>query len=357
MNRIAVNTANEFDNYVDTYSMPRYPIGWYGLLLSSELQRDKPKTLSYFGRELVAFRDEAGAPVVVDAYCPHMGAHLGRGGSVVNGTITCPFHGWQFNNQGNCVNAPFALKTPASERTQLKTYPADEKNGVIFVWFHIKDEQPTYFIPEIDELKTQSWLPWGKLRKIIRTHVQEIRENFCDESHFKFIHQQEMPADIGWWTDGPRAFHKCMITWKYFRLFGLKSDRFNFESTSTFYGPGVLVTHTSGLMKYITIGLANPINDSHCEFRLIGTSRRKSKFFPLLALINRRVLMQTARRDIEEECEIWSHKRYVEKPIFQSHERSIQKFRKWYQQFYEGYHQQQVPSIASDHIPLRIVNN
>ena len=35
--------------------------------------------LRYFDQELVIFRTESGAVKVLDAYCPHMGAHLGYG--------------------------------------------------------------------------------------------------------------------------------------------------------------------------------------------------------------------------------------------------------------------------------------
>jgi phenylpropionate dioxygenase-like ring-hydroxylating dioxygenase large terminal subunit len=36
----------------------------------------------YFGRELVLYRSASGEVSVVDAYCPHLGAHLGPGGPI-----------------------------------------------------------------------------------------------------------------------------------------------------------------------------------------------------------------------------------------------------------------------------------
>jgi 3-ketosteroid 9alpha-monooxygenase subunit A len=56
-----------------------------------------------FGKDLVLFRGGDGALGLLDAYCPHLGAHLGVGGSVsADGCIQCPFHGWKFGTDGKC---------------------------------------------------------------------------------------------------------------------------------------------------------------------------------------------------------------------------------------------------------------
>ena len=46
------------------------------------------------------FRTEAGEVAVLDAFCPHMGAHLGHGGKVEGGGLVCPFHAWKFDGAG-----------------------------------------------------------------------------------------------------------------------------------------------------------------------------------------------------------------------------------------------------------------
>ncbi|MBM4687865.1 Rieske 2Fe-2S domain-containing protein [Rhodococcus hoagii] len=48
------------------------------------------KPLHYFGQDLVAYRTEGGRLVVLNAYCEHLGAHLGHGGSVAGDDIQCP---------------------------------------------------------------------------------------------------------------------------------------------------------------------------------------------------------------------------------------------------------------------------
>ena len=49
---------------------------------------------------MVAWRAQSGRLTVMDAYCEHLGAHLGYGGHVEGEVIQCPFHGWQWNQRG-----------------------------------------------------------------------------------------------------------------------------------------------------------------------------------------------------------------------------------------------------------------
>lgn len=55
--------------------------------------------------QVVALINAAGTFHALDGVCPHAGGPLGEG--TLNGTtLTCPWHGWQFNvtNGQNCLN-------------------------------------------------------------------------------------------------------------------------------------------------------------------------------------------------------------------------------------------------------------
>jgi hypothetical protein len=67
------------DSKVNT--APDFPMGWWSLARSHELQVGEVKSVSALDRELVLYRTRSGAVRVHDAYCPHLGANLG-----VNGT-------------------------------------------------------------------------------------------------------------------------------------------------------------------------------------------------------------------------------------------------------------------------------
>ena len=96
------------------------PMGWFQVLYSHELETGDAIPVEYFEQELVIFRTEDGDAKVVDAFCPHMGAHLGygireqtgKGPRIVGDSIECPFHGWRWNGDGQCTHIPYAKNLP-----------------------------------------------------------------------------------------------------------------------------------------------------------------------------------------------------------------------------------------------------
>lgn len=89
------------------YPFAPYPDGWFLLLESKQLGLGEVVPLRYFGRDLVAFRTASGRAVVADAHCPHMGAHIGYGGTVEGEAVRCPFHNWRFDVDGRCDDVPW----------------------------------------------------------------------------------------------------------------------------------------------------------------------------------------------------------------------------------------------------------
>ena len=62
----------------------------------------------FLGENFAVFRTANGVASVLDAYCPHLGAHLGIGSRVVGDCVECPFHGWQFRGEdGQCMKIPY----------------------------------------------------------------------------------------------------------------------------------------------------------------------------------------------------------------------------------------------------------
>ena len=59
-----------------------FPFGWYPVVLSKDLAVGEVKPLRYFSTDLAIWRGEDGQVRMVDAYCKHLGAHMGHGGKV-----------------------------------------------------------------------------------------------------------------------------------------------------------------------------------------------------------------------------------------------------------------------------------
>ena len=87
--------------------------------------------LRYFGQELVLFRTRSGQAHVLDAYCPHLGAHLGDGGRVVGETLRCPFHGWQYDgSRARASRIPYCERIPPQARVRAWDVQEEQRDDL-----------------------------------------------------------------------------------------------------------------------------------------------------------------------------------------------------------------------------------
>lgn len=78
---------------------------WVGLAPQKTLAVGKVYPFTVAGEELVAYRMENGELRVFEAHCPHHGAHLGHGGRLEEGCLTCPFHHFTFDPDGRWIGS------------------------------------------------------------------------------------------------------------------------------------------------------------------------------------------------------------------------------------------------------------
>ncbi|MDX3643183.1 Rieske 2Fe-2S domain-containing protein [Streptomyces sp. MB09-02B] len=318
--------------------MPSVPYGWYAVLRSAELPTGKVVSLHYFGRALIAFRGADGRAAVRDAHCPHYGAHLGVGGKVVDGTVECPFHGWRFGADGRCVEAPFAVRTP---KVSIGGFPVREHSGLVLVYVGPdgpgeqvepgepgEPGEPAWEVPEIEEAGSRRFASPIDDTCRARIHIQEMRENIVDESHFHFIHGQSEPPVQEWREDGPFAEARGTISR---RVFG-------WDIQNTFdafmYGPGVMVVRAHGPVLSVTaVALSTPVDDRTSELRMLYYLR-KPRRLPFLTPLLKLVFRAEALGEVREEVRIWDHKIHQARPVLLPHEKGIRALRRWYAQFY-----------------------
>ena len=89
-------------------------------------------TKKFAGQDIIVFRTESGKACVIDAYCPHMGAHFGHGGCVIEEGIKCPFHGFEFNTDGKCTKTGYNTDPPLEADATI--FPCQEVNGLILLF-------------------------------------------------------------------------------------------------------------------------------------------------------------------------------------------------------------------------------
>lgn len=147
--------------------------------------KDKPVAVRLLDVNLVIYRTSEGVTVAKDL-CMHRGTRLSLGW-MQDDLLVCPMHGLHYDGQGICRKIPSIADPDARipEKLQLKTYPSEQRYGIIWVclkdnpawplpyWRHLEDEQ---FQPR--------FVPPGKWQVAAARHV----ENFNDVAHFPWVH-------------------------------------------------------------------------------------------------------------------------------------------------------------------------
>lgn len=161
--------------------------GWYWALPSKKLKIGQVKAVELLGRNLAIYRGVSGQVFAVDAYCPHMGAHLAEG-KVDGDGIRCFFHNWKYDIKGICVDIP-SLEKPLP--VWIKTWHTTEKYGLIWVW--VGEEKPDLlpFVPELEQVDCDYILG---TRFIKNCHPNVLLINAIDAHHFNTVHN--LPLEI-----------------------------------------------------------------------------------------------------------------------------------------------------------------
>lgn len=106
---------------------------WWPIVRSS-LIGAAPVGMTRLGEQLVVWRDGAGTIVVQEDFCPHRGVKLSRGTNCGD-RLRCAYHHVEVGADGSVLRVPGESGSKLEGRKLVKTYPAVECKGAIFVYF------------------------------------------------------------------------------------------------------------------------------------------------------------------------------------------------------------------------------
>lgn len=98
-------------------------VRWYQLGTAEEL-RSRKASEHILGDKIIAVFSEDENWYAIDAVCAHQGGPLARG-TVENGCVTCPWHGWRYNLTNGC--------NTVTGKQMLEVYPVRLVNGQVEV--------------------------------------------------------------------------------------------------------------------------------------------------------------------------------------------------------------------------------
>ncbi len=164
------------------------PPAWYVVGTPGEFRGRRPHAVRRFGVDWVLWRDSKQQWVLQIDRCPHRGARLSQGEFAdqreFGKCVTCPFHGFEFDSEGNCVHVPETGK--AAPGLKLRTIHLVEKHG--FLWMPWKE--PAAPSPDIwFEDLTDPRFRHSAMVRDWDVHFTRSVENQLDYAHLPFLHQ------------------------------------------------------------------------------------------------------------------------------------------------------------------------
>lgn len=283
-------------NMESRFPFTSFPNGWFRVAYSDELPINKVQPLHYFGQDLMLFRSEDGVAHVIDAHCPHLGAHR----------------------------------------------DVREVNGLILVWYHAQKEPPTWEIPELAEYNSSQWTPFHLVGKWkIRSHIQEINENAVDTAHLQFIHQVYSAQAVAFEQNGAILRWLCHTKDKLTSDTGAIAEVIN-QLKFTYYGLGYVLQHfypgapfQPGVMfrqEFINFNFSTPIDQDYVETHQL-TSFKKPVNQRYTSDLETKML-EILTIESEKDIPILENKIYRNSPLICNGDGPIMQYRRWASQFY-----------------------
>lgn len=168
---------------------------WQVIGTTEDLQKGYTKRVRLFGEDLVLFRDRSGKLGLVAEKCPHRRASLAYGMPTERG-LRCPYHGWEFDASGKCLEQPNEKDNPAfRERVGISGYPVEELGGLYWAYL---GPLPAPLLPRFDGFVAQgtiriigkALLPVNWLQ-VMENSVDPIHTEWLHGHHYEFIKEQE----------------------------------------------------------------------------------------------------------------------------------------------------------------------
>lgn len=326
----------------NTSVLPPHPDGWYTLGLSIDVSRGALLNKKFCGEEIVLFRTESGTLNAIGAYCPHLGAHFGHGGTVVGEEIKCPFHGFCFNGAGDCTKTGYGTKPPPTAKAKI--WHVRDKNGFVLIYHSASGEEPRWEIPDIE---TEGWNSLLTASYEISSHPQETTENSVDIGHFSEVHGYagiEELKEIT--TDGPYLTTKYAMH-RHAGFVG-KKEKIRAQFEVHVHGLGYSFVEAEAPkygLEYRTFVLPTPIGNGKIKLTL-GMQVKKidqaHKINPLMAALPNRLVNFIVGKasfngflnDVKQDFHIWENKIYIAPPALAKGDGPIGRYRTWAKQFY-----------------------
>ena len=156
---------------------------WHVVARVEDVPEGRPVAVRLLEEDLVLWRVGERVHAWRDV-CLHRGAKLSLG-RIEQCARVCPYHGWTYNEEGQCIRFPVHPEQKPPARAHAITYRVEQR----YDWVWVSPGNPSHAIPTFSE--------WGdaSFHKVhcgpyqINAGGPRAIENFLDVTHFPFVHQ------------------------------------------------------------------------------------------------------------------------------------------------------------------------
>lgn len=155
---------------------------WHIICRSTDLAEGTILKARLLGEDLVLWRAGGAANVWLDL-CMHRGTRLTLG-HLESGKLVCGYHGWTYEQSGQCVSFPSHPDQTPPRTAHAKVYASKEAYG--YVWTSLGE--PSVDVPEFPEWADTDYRKIVCLPFEYKAAATRAVENFLDVGHFPFVH-------------------------------------------------------------------------------------------------------------------------------------------------------------------------
>ena len=171
------------------------PDYWYAVEEVRNVKPGQVVEVVFWKRSIALFRTAEGSFHAVENRCLHRQLKLSLG-NVDGCRLVCAYHGWQYDENGRCVETTHNRFGKELPELGLRTYPVQVRYGLVWLFPGDPAQAQQRRIPEIPELEGPDRWVCEPLVFNFSAHHSMVIDNVSDFTH-AWLHRRYKPFEQG----------------------------------------------------------------------------------------------------------------------------------------------------------------
>lgn len=293
---------------------------WYPVVPGYMVQ-ETPIGITRLCEEIVLWRDRDGTIRATEDRCPHRGARLSLGWNLGD-RVACWYHGVEVNGEGVVEDVPAMKSCALKGKKCVRSYPAVESNGAVFLWFGNDLQTPATAFTLPEEMTSDEYSGFLCMQNWDCNYRYAI-DNVMDLMHGRYLHASSHSMAQGDTraemilrpTDTGLVFEKTGQR-------GVNFDWVEFGMTATIWlRLAVPYQKKFGGGEFTIVGFVTPVDEQRCQvyfwrirkasglhrniWRFLYRNRLEGLHWDVLE--QDRIVLETMPRDAREQENLYQH--------------------------------------------------